>query len=241
MIGLSTDVIDEKVAIITGASHGIGEGLVAAYRHAGFKVVANALSIGHSTDPNVLNVAGDISDPKTAELIMSEGIDKFGRLDTLVNNAGAYISKPFTQYTPADCDLMLSTNLAGFFHITQRAVRVMEAQGWGHIVNITATVAEQPVKGVPAALASLTKGGLNSVTKALAIEYASCGIRVNAVSPIIIRTHPEASYAGLEAQIPLGRIGEIDDVTSAVMYLESARYVTGEISHVDGGQSAGHW
>jgi len=136
---------------------------------------------------------------------------------------------------------MLSTNLAGFFHITQRALRVMEAQGWGHIVTITATVAEQPVKGVPAALASLAKGGLNSVTKALAIEYASRGIRVNAVSPTIIRTHPEASYAGLEAQIPLGRIGEIEDVTSAVMYLESARYVTGEISHVDGGQSAGHW
>jgi NAD(P)-dependent dehydrogenase (short-subunit alcohol dehydrogenase family) len=204
-------------------------------------VVASALSIGPSTDPNVRIVAGDISDPKTADLIISEGVDGFGRLDTLVNNAGAYISKPFSQYTATDCELMLSTNLAGFFHITQRALRVMEAQGWGHIVNMTATVAEQPVKGVPAALASLTKGGLNSVTKALAIEYASCGIRVNAVSPIIIRTHPEESYAGLEAQIPLGRIGEIQDVVSAVMYLESAPYVTGEISHVDGGQSAGHW
>jgi len=238
---LTADVIDEKVAIITGASHGIGAGLVAAYRDAGFRVVASALSIGPSTDPNVRNVAGDISDPKTADLIMSEGVDGFGRLDTLVNNAGAYISKPFSQYTATDCELMLSTNLAGFFHITQRALSVMEAQGWGHIVNMTATVAEQPVKGVPAALASLTNGGLNSVTKALAIEYASCGIRVNAVSPIIIRTHPEASYAGLEAQIPLGRIGEIQDVVSAVMYLESAPYVTGEISHVDGGQSAGHW
>jgi NAD(P)-dependent dehydrogenase (short-subunit alcohol dehydrogenase family) len=232
---------DKMVAIITGASHGIGAGLAAAYRDAGFRVVASALSIGPSTDPNVRIVAGDISDPKTADLIISEGVDGFGRLDTLVNNAGAYISKPFSQYTATDCELMLSTNLAGFFHITQRALRVMEAQGWGHIVNMTATVAEQPVKGVPAALASLTKGGLNSVTKALAIEYASCGIRVNAVSPIIIRTHPEESYAGLEAQIPLGRIGEIQDVVSAVMYLESAPYVTGEISHVDGGQSAGHW
>ncbi len=234
-------MIDEKVAIITGASHGIGAGLVAAYRDAGFKVVASALSSEHSTDPNVLSVAGDISNPETAELIMSVGVDRFGRLDTLVNNAGAYISKPFTQYTLADYDLMLSTNLGGFFHIAQRALVVMQAQGWGHIVNITATVAEQPVKGVPAALASLAKGGLNSVTKALAIEYASCGIRVNAVSPIIIRTHPEASYAGLESQIPLGRIGEIQDVVSAVMYLENAPYVTGEISHVDGGQSAGHW
>jgi NAD(P)-dependent dehydrogenase (short-subunit alcohol dehydrogenase family) len=204
-------------------------------------VVASALSIGPSADPNVRNVAGDISDPVTADLITSEGVDRFGRLDALVNNAGAYISKPFTEYTQADFDLMLSTNLAGFFHITQRALRVMETQGWGHIVNITATVAEQPVKGVPAALASLAKGGLNSVTKALAIEYASCGIRVNAVSPTIIRTHPEASYAGLEAQVPLGRIGEIQDVVSAVMYLESAAYVTGEISHVDGGQSAGRW
>jgi NAD(P)-dependent dehydrogenase (short-subunit alcohol dehydrogenase family) len=234
-------VIDEKVAVITGASHGIGASLVAAYRGAGFKVVASALSIGHSTDPNVVNVAGDIGNPETADLIMSDGVDRFGRLDTLINNAGAYISKPFTEYTLADCDVMLSTNLAGFFHVTQRALRRMQPQGWGHIVNITATVAEQPVKGTPAALASLAKGGLNSVTKALAIEYASCGIRVNAVSPIVIRTHPEASYAGLETQIPLGRIGEIQDVVSAVMYLESAPYVTGEISHVDGGQSAGHW
>ena len=234
-------MIDEKVAIVTGASHGIGEGLVAAYRAVGFKVVANALSIGRSTDPNVRNVAGDISNPETAELIMSEGVDGFGRLDTLVNNAGAYISQPFTQYTLADFDVMLSTNLAGFFHITQRALRRMETQGWGHIVNITATVAEQPVAGVPAALASLAKGGLNSVTKALAIEYASRGIRVNAVSPTLIKTHPDASYAGLEAQIPLGRIGSIQDVVAAVMYLENAPYVTGEISHVDGGQSAGHW
>jgi NAD(P)-dependent dehydrogenase (short-subunit alcohol dehydrogenase family) len=232
---------DQKIAIITGASHGIGAGLVAAYRAAGFKVVASALSMGASTDPNVVNVAGDISDPATADRIMRDGVDRFGRVDTLVNNAGAYISKPFTQYTPADLDLMLSTNLAGFFHLTQRVVTRMEAQGGGHIVNITATVAEQPVKGVPAALASLSKGGLNSATKALAIEYASCGIRVNAVSPTIVRTHPEASYAGLEAQVPLGRIGEIQDVVSAVMYLENATYVTGEISHVDGGQSAGHW
>jgi NAD(P)-dependent dehydrogenase (short-subunit alcohol dehydrogenase family) len=232
---------EDKVVIITGASHGIGQGLVVAYRAAGYRVIASALSIDPSTDQNVLNVAGDIGDPKTADRIVSEGVAKFGRLDSLVNDVGAYISKPFTQYTQADYDVMLSTNLSGFFYITQRVLRVMEGQGSGHIVNITSTVAEQPVKGVPAALASLTKGGLNSATKALAIEYASCGIRVNAVSPIIIRTHPEASYAGLEAQIPLGRIGEIRDVVSAVMYLEGATYVTGEISHVDGGQSAGHW
>jgi NAD(P)-dependent dehydrogenase (short-subunit alcohol dehydrogenase family) len=232
---------DNKVAVITGASHGIGAGLVGAYRDGGFRVVANALSIEPSNDPDVVNVAGDISDPNTADRIMSEGVDKFGRVDTLINNAGAYISKPFTQYTRADCDVMLSTGLSGFFSITQRVLSRMETQGSGHIVNITATVAEQPVNGVPAVLVSMVKGGLNSATKALAIEYASRGIRVNAVSPIIIRTHPEASYAGLEWQIPLGRIGEIDDVTSAVLYLENASYVTGEISHVDGGQSAGHW
>ncbi len=159
----------------------------------------------------------------------------------MINNAGAYISKPFTQYTKADCDVMLSTSLAGFFYITQRSLSRMETQGSGHIVNITATVAEQPVKGVPAVLVSMVKAGLNAATKSLAIEYASRGIRVNAVSPIIIRTHPEVSYAGVEWQIPLGRIGEVNDVTAAVMYLENASYVTGEITHVDGGQSAGHW
>ncbi|HEY3676853.1 MAG TPA: SDR family oxidoreductase [Candidatus Tumulicola sp.] len=232
---------DKKVVVITGASHGIGAGLVDAYRSAGFRVVANALDIGPSTDPDVLNVAGDITDPATADRIMSEGVDKFGRVDTLINNAGAYISKPFTQYTQADCNVMLSTSLAGFFYITQRVLSRMEAQGSGHVVTITATAAEQPVKGVPAVLVSMVKGGLNSATKSLAIEYASRGIRVNAVSPIIIRTHPEAAYDGLEWQIPLGRIGEIGDVTAAVMYLENASYVTGEISHVDGGQSAGHW
>ena len=143
-------MIDEKVAIITGASHGIGQGLVVAYRAAGYRVIASALTIGPSTDQNVLNVAGDISDPETADRIVSEGISKFGRLDSLVNDVGAYISKPFTQYTQADYNLMLSTNLSGFFYITQRVLRVMEGQGWGHIVNITSTVAEQPVKGVPA-------------------------------------------------------------------------------------------
>lgn len=229
-----------KVVVITGASHGIGQGLVGAYRDAGYTVIASALSNGLGTDPHVQTVTGDIRDPETAELIMRE-INRLGRLDTLVNNVGAYISKQFTEYTQADYELMLSTNLTGFFHITQRALRIMEAQGWGHIVNITATVAEQPVRGVPAGLASLVKGGLNSVTKALAIEYASRGVRVNAVSPTLIRTHPEESYVGLEAQIPLGRIGQIRDVTAAVMYLEGAQYVTGEISHVDGGQSAGHW
>jgi NAD(P)-dependent dehydrogenase (short-subunit alcohol dehydrogenase family) len=231
----------KKVAVITGASHGIGASLVSAYSEAGYNVVANSRSIGASTNPSIVNITGDIGEPNTADRIMNEGVDRFGRLDTLVNNAGIFISKPFTEYTQADYDAMLSTNIAGFFYLTQRAARVMERQGWGHIVNITTTAAEQPINGFPALLASLTKGGLNAATKALAIEYGQRGVRVNAVALGIIRTRNSDSYAGLESLEPLRRLGEIDDVVSAVMYLEHAEFVTGEISHVDGGQSAGHW
>jgi len=231
----------EKVAVITGASHGIGASLVSAFRDAGYNVVANSRSIGAGTSPGVVNVAGDVGEPATADRIVKEGVGRFGRLDTLVNNAGIFIAKPFTEYTQADYDAMLSTNVAGFFYLTQRAVRIMERQGYGHIVNVTTTAAEQPISGSPALLASLTKGGLNAATKALAIEYARRGIRVNAVSLGIIKTQNPDSYAGLEALEPLHRLGEIADVVSAVMYLERAEFVTGEISHVDGGQSAGHW
>jgi len=238
-----TDTTTERVAIVTGASQGIGAGLVRAYRSAGFRVIANSRSIGASSDPGVSAVAGDIGDPETAERIVDDCIERFGAVDTLVNNAGIFISKPFADYTQRDFDSILSTNLAGFFHVTQRVLRVMEPRRTGHIVNITTTYAEQPLAGVPAGLASLTKGGLNAVTLALAIEYAPYGIRVNAVAPGIIKTpmHPEASYAGLEAFHPLRRLGEVSDVVAAVMYLENATFVTGEISHVDGGQSAGHW
>jgi NAD(P)-dependent dehydrogenase (short-subunit alcohol dehydrogenase family) len=231
----------EKVAVITGASHGIGASLVSAYSEAGYNVVANSRSIGASTNPRIVNIAGDIGEPDTADRIMNEGVGRFGRLDTLVNNAGIFIARPFTEYTQADYDAMLSTNIAGFFYLTRSAARVMERQGSGHIVNITTTAAEQPINGYPALLASLTKGGLNTATKALAIEYAQRGIRVNAVALGIIKTQESDSYAGLESLEPLGRLGERDDVVSAVMYLERAGFVTGEISHVDGGQSAGHW
>jgi NAD(P)-dependent dehydrogenase (short-subunit alcohol dehydrogenase family) len=192
-------------------------------------------------DPNVLNILGDIGDPNTTARIMSQVEDEFGRLDTLVNNAGIFIAKPFTEYTQADYESVLSTNLTGFFHITQRALMIMQAQGWGHVVNITAALADQPINGVPATLASLTKGGLNAATKGLAIEYASRGIRVNAIAPGVIRTpmHPEATHSALAAMHPLGRIGEVDDIVAAVMYLENAKFVTGEIVHVDGGQNAG--
>lgn len=232
---------DVRVAVVTGASQGIGAALVSAYSNAGYKVVATSRSIEASADPNVLNIRGDIGDPKTADRIMSEGVERFGRLDTLVNNAGIFIAKAFTEYTQADYDAVLSTNLAGFFHITQRALAVMEAQGWGHIVNITAALAEQPINGIRAALANLTKGGLNAVTRGLAIEYASRGIRVNAVAPGVIKTpmHAESTYSTLATLHPLGRLGEVDDIAAALMYLENAQFVTGEILHVDGGQSAG--
>ena len=188
----------EKVAVITGASHGIGASLVSAFSDAGYNVIANSRSIGVSTSPGVVNVAGDIGEPATADRIVKEGVGRFGRLDTLVNNAGIFIAKPFTEYTQADYDAMLSTNVAGFFYLTQRAMRVMERQGHGHIVNVTTTAAEQPIGGSPALLASLTKGGLNAATKSLAIEYAQRGIRVNAVSLGIIKTQDADSYAGLE-------------------------------------------
>jgi len=234
---------DPKTAVITGASSGIGAALVKAYREAGWRVVANSRSIRASDDPGILAIAGDIADPATAERIFSEGVDRFGRIDTLVNNAGIFTAKPFTQFTADDWSANIATNLAGFFHVTQRAVRRMEAQGSGHIVQITTSIVDQPINGVPAVLASITKGGLNAATRALAIEYASRGIRVNAVSPGIIKTpmHPPENHAALSGLHPVGRMGEMSDIVDAVLFLEKSTFVTGEILHVDGGQSAGHW
>jgi NAD(P)-dependent dehydrogenase (short-subunit alcohol dehydrogenase family) len=231
---------DEKVVVITGASRGIGAALVSGYAEAGYAVIANARAIGPSTIPRVVVVPGDVGDPVTAGRVVDEAVRRFGRLDSLVNVAGIYISKPFTDYTQADYDALLSTNIAGFFHFTQRALRVMEQQGWGHILTITATIAEQPVDGVPTGLASLTKGGLNAATKALAIEYAARGIRVNAVSPGVIDTSTVAEPAPGPA-VAVARIGHVRDVVAAVLYLEGAPFVTGEIAHVDGGRSAGCW
>ena len=194
------------------------------------------------SDDDVVIVSGDIADRKTAERAISEGIARFGRIDTLVNNAGIFISKPFTQYTEADYAAILGVNLTGFFHITQLAVAEMEKQGSGHIVQITTSLVDHAIAGVPAVLAALTKGGLNAATKSLAIEYARRGIRVNAVSPGTIKTpmHSVAEYAQLAALHPVGRLGEISDIVDAILYLEGASFVTGEILHVDGGQSAGH-
>jgi NAD(P)-dependent dehydrogenase (short-subunit alcohol dehydrogenase family) len=231
-----------KVAIITGGSQGIGAGLVSAFRGIGYAVVANSRSIEASEDADVLTVAGDISDPAVAQKVVDTALENFGRIDTLVNNAGIFVAKPFTEYTQEDYDNVLQVNLGGFFHITQKAIAQMVEQGAGHVVNVTTTLVEYANSKVPSALASLTKGGLSSVTKSLAIEYAGRGIRVNAVSPGIIETpmHPEETHDWLAGLHPVGRIGTIDDITQGVLYLEQAPFVTGEFLHIDGGQSAGN-
>lgn len=232
----------KKVVIITGASQGMGAALVAAYRERGYSIVALARSMKPSDDPDILAVAGDIADRKTAVRAIVGGVERFGRIDSLVNNAGIFIAKPFTEYSEADYNAVLAVNTTGFFHITQLAIAEMEKQHSGHVVQITTTLADQGNSQVPAALASLTKGGLNAATKALAIEYAMRGIRVNAVAPGIINTpmHPANTHAALDRMHPIGHMGKISDVVEAVLYLESAPFVTGEILHVDGGQSAGH-
>lgn len=231
-----------KVAVITGASQGIGAGLVQAFRDRGYRVVANSRSIAASNDPDVVTVAGDIADREVAQRIVGEAMAKFGRIDTLVNNAGIFTAKPFTQFTPEDYASNLATNVDGFFHVTQAAIEQMEKQGSGHIVSVTTSLAEHAIDGVPSVLASLTKGGLNAATKSLAIEYAKRGIRANAVSPGVIRTpmHAPETHDWLAALHPVARMGDIADVVQAVLFLESAGFVTGEILHVDGGQSAGH-
>src|SRR3954468_11671347 len=234
---------EQKVAVITGASQGIGAELVRAFLGRGYRVVANSRSIRQEDFPEVLAVAGDIAEPAVAERVVSGAVEEFGRVDTLVNNAGIFIGKPFTEYTEADFARKISVNLAGFFYVTQRAVRQMLTQGGGHIVNMTTTLVGQPVKGVPSALASLTKGGLDAVARSLAIEYADKGIRVNAVAPGNIKTpmHAAETLAALAAMHPLGRMGEVQEIVDAVLYLESATFVTGEPLPVEGGARAVHW
>ena len=229
-----------KVAVITGASRGIGAGLAAAFRRAGYAVVATSRSIPSSDEPDLLTVRGDIAEPETAQRVVEQALGRFGRIDSLVNNAGVFIGKPFTDYTFDDYDAVTRVNLAGFFHITQLAIRQMVTQGGGHVVNITASLVDDPNSDSPSALASLTKGGLAAVTRSLATEYASRAVRVNAVAPGVIKTpaYDAASYEGMAG--PVGRIGEIRDVVDAILYLEQATFVTGETLHVDGGRAAGH-
>jgi NAD(P)-dependent dehydrogenase (short-subunit alcohol dehydrogenase family) len=234
---------DRKVAIITGGSQGIGAGLVAEYRRRGWAVVATSRTIEPDGDPAVLTVDGDISEAATTDRIISGALGHFGRIDTLINNAGVFISKPFTDYTADDYATVVGVNLTGFFTLTQRAIGEMLKRGSGHIVNITTTLADYANSSSPSVLTSLTKGGLASATKSLAIEYASRGIRVNAVSPGIIETpvHPAESYAGLGTQLPpVGHVGQVRDIVDGILFLESSLFITGEVLHIDGGQIAGH-
>jgi NAD(P)-dependent dehydrogenase (short-subunit alcohol dehydrogenase family) len=232
-----------RVAVITGASQGIGEGLVAGYRKLGYAVVAVSRNIAESDDPMVLAIPGDVSDPGVGQRIVDATLARFGRIDTVVNNAGIFIPKPFTEYTDEDFDAITGVNLRGYFEVSRAAIAAMLNQGnGGHVVSISTTLVEHANSNVPSALASLTKGGVNAATRALAVEYATRGIRSNAVALGIIRTpmHDPSEYDALATLHPVGRIGEIDDVVDAVLYLENASFVTGEILHVDGGQSAGH-
>jgi NAD(P)-dependent dehydrogenase (short-subunit alcohol dehydrogenase family) len=231
-----------KVAIVTGGSQGIGAALTSALRRAGYSLVATSRTIDPSDDPDLLAVAGDITRAETAQRIVEQALERFGRIDSLINNAGIFIGKPFTEYTLDDYAAITAVNLAGFFHITQRVIPQMVTQGGGHIVNVSTSLVDQPDSKRPAALAALTKGGLAAVTRSLAIEYASRGVRVNAVALGVIKTpaHDPASYDGLAGLHPLGRVGEVSDVVDGVLYLERASFVTGEIVHIDGGQAAGH-
>lgn len=232
-----------KVAVITGASRGIGAELVSAYRKLDYAVVAAARSAAEFDDPQVLAVPVDVAAPGAGRQIIDAALDRFGRVDTLINNAGIFIAKPFTDYTDEDYEAVTGVNLRGFFEVSRSALAAMLSRdGGGHIVNVSTSLVDHAYSQIPSALASLTKGGLNAVTKELAIEYASRGIRVNTVALGTISTpmHDPSTHDMLAALHPLGRIGEIADVVDAVMYLENAPFVTGEILHVDGGQSAGH-
>jgi NAD(P)-dependent dehydrogenase (short-subunit alcohol dehydrogenase family) len=231
------------VAIITGASQGIGTGLVESYRRAGYAVVGVARSLPASDEEDdYVAIGGDIAQADTARRAVDQALDRFGRIDTLINNAGIYIGKPFRQYTLEDYAAITAVNLTGFFHITQLAIEQMADRGKGHVVNISTSLVDHADSERPAALPALTKGGLVAVSRSLAIEYASRGVRVNTVSLGIVRTpaHDRGSYTGLAGLHPLGRVGEVSDVVDAILYLERATFITGETLHVDGGQTAGH-
>ncbi|HEY9132325.1 MAG TPA: SDR family oxidoreductase [Dyella sp.] len=232
----------QKVAIVTGASQGIGAGIVKGYRDSGYVVVANSRNIKQGSDEGTVAVPGHIGDRAVAGLVVQTAIERFGRIDTLINNAGIFIAKPFTDYTAEDFNNVVDVNLGGFFHVTQLAIEQMLKQKQGHVVQITTSLVEHALSAVPTGLATLTKGGLDAVTRGLAIEYAKSGIRVNAVAPGIVKTpmHAPQTHGFLNDLHPLGRMGEVKEIVDAVLYLESAGFVTGETLNVDGGQHAGH-
>lgn len=234
-----------KVAIVTGASSGIGLELTKTLLEKGYAVVAVSRTASKTLEPSeqLAVVDGDVGAAETAERAVAEAQERFGGLDLLVNNAGNFIPKPFTDYTSEDYERILSTNLAGFFHMTQHALRAMAPKKSGHIVNIGTTLATQPVAGVPSALPILIKGGIEAATRSLAIEYAHAGIRVNTVAPGIVDTpmHPSENHAFLAKLSPAGRIAKASEIADAILFLDGATFVSGEILHVDGGAHAGKW
>jgi NAD(P)-dependent dehydrogenase (short-subunit alcohol dehydrogenase family) len=235
-----------RTVVITGASSGIGLALATAFAGHGDRVVANSRHVTQSRtltpSPDLVLVDGDIASPEVAARVI-EAADRFGGVDLLVNNAGLFIAKPFTQYTTEDLAALVSTNLNGFFHVTQFAVRSMLARKSGHVVTISTSLADQPIAGMSGSIAILTKGALNVVTRALAIEHATHGIRFNAVAAGIIDTpmHKPESHGFLQQLHPIARLGTTAEIVDAVRYLDGAPFVSGEVLHVDGGAHAGKW
>ena len=236
-----------KTAIVTGASRGIGAGLVEAFLKRGYNVVANSRRITKrnpfAASSNLALVDGDIGDRSTAAKIVDTAVTKFGRIDVLINNAGVFITKPFTEYTAEDFNTLVSTTLAGFLYLSQLAVKQTLRQKSGNIINVSTTLVDQPIAGVTAAVQSMLKGGLNAVTRALAIEYAKEGIRVNTISAGVINTpmHKPETHDFLKGLQPVGRIGEVKEVVDAALFLTDATFTSGEILHVDGAAHAGKW
>ncbi len=238
-------MFDKKTAIITGASGGIGAGLVEAFLKEGYNVVATSLNASQSlaASPSLVPVDGDIGKQETAAEVAGAAIKYFGTIDVLVNNAGIYRTKPFIDFTADDFHALVSTNLLGFLYMTQCSVRQMLKQKSGNVVSITAALADQPIAGTNASVSMITKGGLNTVTRSLAIEYAREGIRFNAVAPGVVDTplHQGVPKESLTTRQPMKTITEVKDIVDAVLYLSRAGQVTGEIIHVDGGSHAGCW
>ena len=237
-----------RTAIVTGASQGIGAGIVKGFVERGFNVVANSLKMSQSTEvtasDRVALVEGDIGDPVTAARIVEAALARFRSIDVLVNNAGIFFTKAFTDYTAEDFRSLVSTNLEGFLYVTQLAIKQMLAQKTGgSIVTITAALARNPVRGVPAAVPMITKGGLETVTQHLAMEYARDGIRVNAVAPGVVATpmHKSTPKDVMASLSPMGRPSTVEDIVDAVMFLTDAATVTGHILYVDGGAHFGRW
>jgi NAD(P)-dependent dehydrogenase (short-subunit alcohol dehydrogenase family) len=238
-------VCEKKTAITTGASGGIGSGLVEAFLKEGYNVIATSLNMTEplAASPSLIVVDGDIGTQDTAAKVLEAAIQHFGSIDVLVNNAGILRTKPFIDFTIDDFNALISTNLLGFLYMTQLTVKQMLKQKSGNVVSITAALADQPVAGVNASVSMITKGGLNTVTRSLAIEYAIEGIRFNAVAPGVVDTplHKDVSKESLTARQPIKTVTKVKDVVDAVLYLAHAAQVTGEIIHVDGGSHAGRW